>query len=151
MFQRRCEPWQVDSAQQKTWPLASSGGCVCWNWFSAVETKEVLWPTVLTVTVTDTTLCSVSHTHTHSHTLVSKVSLNIYIYKKEERCHNLSFLFWYQCPILIHQWVYWLSLPVLSNLSQLLWLWLLPKLQPAPRLLRVILYGTGETETSGER
>lgn len=102
-----------------------------------------------------TPLCvlSMQSTHMHTHTrtqtrpLVSKASLNI---EKVARCHNLSFVCWYQCPILIHPWVYWLLLPVLSNLSQLLWLWLVPKLQPAPRLLRVILHGTGETETSAE-
>lgn len=117
-----------------------------------------------TVTVTDTTFCSVNgnHTHTHWQGHFSQkllwiririlflgewgrnicIHINIYLKKKRREMSVLPLLV-SVCPILIPQWVYWLSLPVLSNVSQLLWLWLLPKLQPAPRLLQVIVYGTG--------
>lgn len=97
-----------------------------------------------------------SHTHTHIHlsfsTLTHRATClkSFFEHGKGKRCHNLVFPSWYQCPVLIHPWVYWLSLPVLSNVSQLLWLWLLPKPWLAPHLSQVILHRTGETEMSVE-
>lgn len=103
----------------------------------AVKTKELLCQTVFwIVTVTGTLFYSVntwnpSHTHTSfpTHALTHRATClkSFFENGKGKRCHNLAFPSWYQCPVSIHPWVYWLSLPVFSNLSQLLWLWLLPK------------------------
>jgi len=75
-----------------------------------------------------------SYTHKHTGSFVSYTLWNM---KKGKKCHNLSFLSWFQCPILIHSWVYRFSLPVYSNLSQLLWLWLLPRPRPSSSLPQV--------------
>lgn len=91
-----------------------------------------------------------THLLTHTHTESATCLKSPFEHGKGKRCHNLSFLSSYQCPILIHPRVYRFSLPVLSNLSQLPWLWLLPKPQSALCLSQVILYRAGESEMSGE-
>lgn len=118
----------------------------------AEKTKDSVWPCVcctVTVQVTDTPLYSVnaldpSHRQTHPHR--ANCLKSSFEHGKGKRCHNLSFLSWYQCPISIHPQVYRFSLPVLSNLSQLLWLWLLPKPRQAHCLSQVIFYRIGETD-----
>lgn len=87
------------------------------------------WPAfILCEHPTTTTHTSIPTHRAHNNTLTH---LSLQLMERGRRCFNLSFLSRYQCPISIHPWVHRFPLPVLSNLSQLLWLWLPPKSQSA--------------------